>query len=69
MTANPYIQAISLQSDLVALRCGDLTLNGLIDKIEARFEAVEPAIEAFLPEPNRFDRLRRDAAAAASAIS
>ena len=36
----------------------------LIDRIErvrARFEALEPSIQAFLPEHGRFDRLRREA--------
>jgi Asp-tRNA(Asn)/Glu-tRNA(Gln) amidotransferase A subunit family amidase len=32
-----------------------------IDEAEARFEAWEPSIHAFLPEDGRFDRLRRDA--------
>ena len=62
MTANPHIQPISLQSDLDVLRRGELSLPALIDKIEARFKAIEPAIEAYLPEQNRFDRLRQDAA-------
>ena len=62
MTANPHIQPISLQSDLDVLRRGELSLPALIGKIEARFKAIEPAIEAYLPEQNRFDRLRQDAA-------
>ena len=32
-----------------------------IDETEARYEAWEPSIQAFLPEEGRFDRLRRDA--------
>ena len=34
-----------------------------IDELQARFEALEPSIQAFLPEEGRFDRLRRDARA------
>jgi Asp-tRNA(Asn)/Glu-tRNA(Gln) amidotransferase A subunit family amidase len=39
-------------------------VRDLFDRIgetEARFEAWEPSIQAFLPEEGRFDRLRRDA--------
>lgn len=34
-----------------------------IDDLETRFEALEPSIQAFLPEEGRFDRLRREARA------
>jgi hypothetical protein len=32
-----------------------------IDALEARFAEIEPGVQAFLPEPNRFARLRREA--------
>ena len=34
-----------------------------IDELQARFEALEPSIQAFLPEDARFERLRREARA------
>ena len=37
------------------------SLPALLDLLEARFNASESAIQAFLPEANRFDRLRGDA--------
>ncbi len=36
-------------------------LPALIDELEARFAATEPELLAFVPEDDRFDRLRRDA--------
>ena len=61
MTTNPQLEKMSLVADAAALRKGDLSLFALIDHLQKRFEAIEPAIQALLPEPNRFDRLRRDA--------
>ncbi|MBI4771596.1 MAG: amidase, partial [Chloroflexi bacterium] len=46
-----------------ALRNGDLPLTTYLAALEAHFSAREPAVLAFLPEPDRFDRLRREAAA------
>jgi Asp-tRNA(Asn)/Glu-tRNA(Gln) amidotransferase A subunit family amidase len=46
-----------------ALRRGELPLLDYLDALEQRFTDVEPAIEAFLPEEGRFDRLRREAEA------
>ena len=40
-----------------------MTLLDRIDEVEARVEAQEPSILALLPEPGRFDRLRREARA------
>ncbi len=60
MTTKPYIQHISLAADITALRQGALSLETMIDQIQARFEEIEPAIQAFLPEVNRFERLRQD---------
>ncbi|MCY3915656.1 MAG: amidase [Chloroflexi bacterium] len=61
MTAAPLFQPISLASDVQALRQADRSPSALIDDLEARFEAIEPVISAYLPVPARFDRLRRDA--------
>src|SRR3970040_1373414 len=33
-----------------------------IQLLESRFDQFETAVQAFLPEPGRFDRLRREAA-------
>ena len=46
-----------------ALRSGELSLLDYLDELEARFKKLEPSIHAFVPEDNRFDRLRRDARA------
>ena len=40
---------------------GELSLDQLIDSFEIRFKSVEPTVEAFLSEADRFGRLRRDA--------
>jgi len=61
VTINKSIHSMSLASDIGALRRGELSLDGLIDSCEKRFEAIEPKIKAFLREADRFDRLRRDA--------
>ncbi len=39
------------------------SLSEQLDLLERRFEEVEPAVQAFLPEEGRFARLRREAAA------
>ena len=43
----------------ISKRCGAAIshVSALIDDLEARFEAIEPTIEAYLPEGHRFDRL------------
>lgn len=61
MTPAPLLQSISLASDVQALWTDDLSPSAMIDALEARFEAIEPVISAYLPEGARFDRLRRDA--------
>lgn len=61
MTDSPILFRLSLADDVAALRRGDLSLFRQIDCLKARFEAVEPALQAYLPETNRFERLRRDA--------
>ena len=61
MRTQTYVHDISLSADVAALRRGELSLSTLINSIQARFEATNPTIQAFLPEPNRFERLRQDA--------
>lgn len=53
---------IELTQLSASLRAGELTLSDYLDYLEARFQEVEPLVEAFLPEPDRFARLRREAA-------
>lgn len=61
MAADSYTREVSLTADVPKLRRGELSLSALIDELETRFQAIEPAIQAYLPEENRFHRLRRDA--------
>ncbi len=44
------------------MRSGALALDDYLDRLEEHFEATDPSIEAFYPEPERFTRLRREAA-------
>lgn len=48
------------------MRSGRLPLPDYLDRIEALFEEREPELLAFVPEPGRFERLRREAAALAA---
>ena len=50
---------------LAALRIEDLSLQDYIATLEKHFESLEPDILAFLPEADRFERLRHDAEALA----
>jgi Asp-tRNA(Asn)/Glu-tRNA(Gln) amidotransferase A subunit family amidase len=43
------------------LRAGELGLHDYLDHLESRFQQVEPQVQAFLPEADRFARLRREA--------
>ncbi len=45
----------------MGLRSGDLSLYAYLDDLEDRFDALEPRVRAFVPEPERFKRLRREA--------
>jgi Asp-tRNA(Asn)/Glu-tRNA(Gln) amidotransferase A subunit family amidase len=45
------------------LRSGKLALPRYLEQLEERFNAREPEVLGFLPEPNRFERLRREAQA------
>jgi Asp-tRNA(Asn)/Glu-tRNA(Gln) amidotransferase A subunit family amidase len=46
---------------LAALRSGEWPLLDYLDELEVHFEEREPEIEAFVPEDDRFDRLRLEA--------
>lgn len=58
MAERPASQLLTLLEDL---RQGDDHLLSFIDLLEARFSAREVDVRAFVPEPKRFDRLRREA--------
>lgn len=45
-----------------ALRSGELSLFAYLDHLEQAFQELEPAVQAFIPEENRFERLRQEAA-------
>ncbi|TAK10718.1 MAG: amidase [Anaerolineae bacterium] len=47
---------------LAALRAGDLSLGEYIDQKQAHFFQTERQVHAFVPEPDRFERLRGAAA-------
>ena len=47
-------------------RSGNLPVTNYVSQIESFFEKREPAVLAFTPEENRFERLRREAAALVS---
>lgn len=51
----------SLAKLVSALKAGDLDLDRYLDELRSRFEAVDPQILAFVPEPGRFARLKREA--------
>ncbi|UCG23018.1 MAG: amidase [Chloroflexota bacterium] len=46
-----------------ALRSGELSLHDYLDELQVRFAEMEPKIHAFVPEDDRFDRLRYEAQA------
>jgi Asp-tRNA(Asn)/Glu-tRNA(Gln) amidotransferase A subunit family amidase len=46
---------------LEVLRQGELEIGEYLDKIETQFDAIEPQVMAFLPEKDRFERLRQEA--------
>jgi len=46
-----------------SLRVGELALPEYLEQVEAWFEEREPSVLAFIPEANRFERLREESAA------
>src|SRR5713226_1982898 len=57
------IQAASLEITADALRSGKRDLLDYVEESCKRLEAVDAQLQAFLPEPGRRERLRRDALA------
>ncbi len=50
--------------ELVAeLRSGKLEVQEYLDRLKQRFDSREESLQAFLPEPGRFDRLREESKA------
>ena len=58
---NPLIQPALLGGDAAQIRQGSLSFAEMLARYEARFEAIEPQIQAFIPEAHRFQRLRQEA--------
>lgn len=56
------IQRVSLVNDLAAMRCGS-SPEATVERLSARFAAVDAKIQAFVAEEDRFSRLRLDAKA------
>lgn len=54
---------LSLAELIPALRSGRRSPADYLSELERRFAEVEPQVFAFMPEPGRFERLRREAAA------
>src|SRR5690554_7588994 len=58
-----YIHAAPLASALDALQAGQHSLSLYLEQMCRRIDKVNPEIQAFLPEENRLQRLRGEAAA------
>ena len=58
-------RAFPLAELLARLRAEDGAVTAYLDELERAFARHERAVRAFVPEPGRFDRLRREAAALA----
>lgn len=58
-----YLNSVSLAETVHALRDDQHSLSLYLEQMAQRIAAVNPAVEALLPEPARFDRLRREAQA------
>src|SRR5690349_8571314 len=65
MDSEPLIVPAPLASVAAALRSGELNLFDYIERVCDRLDAVNPQIQAFLPETNRRARIRGDAEALA----
>jgi Asp-tRNA(Asn)/Glu-tRNA(Gln) amidotransferase A subunit family amidase len=57
-----YPDSCDLGSLAAGLRSGHLAGQDYLRRLSAIFESAQPAIHAFLPEPNRFARLMQEAA-------
>ncbi|MBM3181646.1 MAG: amidase [Chloroflexi bacterium] len=51
----------NLLSQTDAFRLGELPINNYISNLQFLFEEREPSVLSFIPEENRFERLRKDA--------
>ncbi|MBK8025089.1 MAG: amidase [Chloroflexi bacterium] len=60
------IQSAPLSETVAALRSGALDLLAYVESAVDRLEQVDAEVQAFLPEPGRRERLRREAAALAA---
>lgn len=58
-----YLNSAPLAETVHALRDDQHSLSLYLEQMAQRIAAVNPAVEALLPEPARFDRLRREAQA------
>lgn len=58
-----YTNSAPLAATVQQLRNNQTTLARYLDQMEQRMAAVNPQVEALLPEPDRFGRLRREAEA------
>lgn len=56
-----YLNSAPLADTVRALRDDQHSLSLYLEQMEQRIAAVNPAVEALLPEPDRFIRLRREA--------
>ena len=61
MSHNPRLQPASLVEHIKTVRDDSTSLSDMLDAFQERFESIEPEIHSFVPEANRFDRLRKDA--------
>jgi Asp-tRNA(Asn)/Glu-tRNA(Gln) amidotransferase A subunit family amidase len=52
-----------LASTAAALRTGELQVAAYWDQVQARVEQLDPDLHAFVPEPGRWHRIRREVAA------
>ena len=57
----PISETIPLQELVTALRSGDLSLPAYLDQLETAYLAREEMVHAFVPEAQRFARLRQEA--------
>jgi Asp-tRNA(Asn)/Glu-tRNA(Gln) amidotransferase A subunit family amidase len=61
-----FIKPHSLAVTAQALRSGHMDLRGYVEVMCARVAKIDPGVEAMLPEPDRLERLRKEAAALAA---
>ena len=52
---------MSIPTLVAHLRCGKLRISEYLDQLEDRFLELEPVIYSFVPEPRRWERIRKEA--------